>query len=85
MPHEAIELLKKNEAVVLTSDYQGGRLHYFIEMAAARLATDDFDAALSSALAGVHETERTLHTLRSETEREQWQREEFPFRFMRNS
>ncbi|MEI9980899.1 MAG: CHAT domain-containing protein [Edaphobacter sp.] len=75
MPHEAIDLLKENEAALLTSDYQGGRLHYFIEMAAAQLAINDFDGALSSALAGVHETERTLHALRSETEREQWQRE----------
>jgi CHAT domain-containing protein len=74
-PLAALNLLRQNERTLLSSDYQQGRLHYFTQTSGALLANNDLDAALTSALAAVRESEKTLLTLHSVTEKEQWQRE----------
>jgi CHAT domain-containing protein len=74
-PAEAIELLTKDQNALLASDYQHGRILYFTRLSAAQLATGQLDRALRNALASVTEAEKTLPTLHTTIEREQWQRE----------
>lgn len=77
-PQAAIALLKQSEPALLASHYHQGRLHFFSNMALARLAIGDFNGARSSALAAIGEVDRALRTLRSIEQKEQWQRESAP-------
>ncbi len=74
-PQAALKLLKQSGPVIIASDYHPGRLHFFTEASAVELAIGDSGSALTNAVAAVREAESTLRTLRSPTEREQWQRE----------
>jgi len=71
----AIDLLTNSQQPLLASDYQHGRIRLFARLSAAQLATGQPDSALRNALAAVSEAERTLPTLHSAIEREEWQRE----------
>jgi CHAT domain-containing protein len=74
-PQTALDMLRQNGTTFLSSDYQRGRLHYFTQMSVALAGTGDLDGALTNALAGVKEAERSLPTLSTATAKEQWQRE----------
>jgi CHAT domain-containing protein len=71
----ALGLLNKSGAALLKSDYQPGLLKYWTELSAVQLAAGDRDEALTSASAAVAAAERSLPTLNSAMERQQWQRE----------
>ncbi len=74
----ALELLRRDQAALLASDYHHGRLHFFSDMALACLAIGDIGGARSNAVAAVGEVDSTLRTLHSINEKEQWQRQNAP-------
>jgi CHAT domain-containing protein/tetratricopeptide (TPR) repeat protein len=74
----AMSLLNKSGAALLNSDYQPGLLKYWTELSAVQLAAGDRDEALTSASAAVAAAEKSLPTLNSAMERQQWQRENAP-------
>jgi CHAT domain-containing protein len=72
---QALTLLRQSGPSLLASDYRPGRISYWRGLAAAQLASRDPADALASAEAAVSEADKSLATLGSSMEREQWQRE----------
>jgi len=74
-PKKALETLHKSSTSILESDYQPGRLGYFLQKCSALQAMGGLDGALSSCLSAVTEAEKPLSSMHSVEEKEAWQRE----------
>jgi CHAT domain-containing protein len=74
MHRAALDLLERNGPIILASGYLPGRLHYLTQLAVTELASGRNDDALATASKAVYEAERSLPSLHSSTEKEQWQR-----------
>jgi CHAT domain-containing protein len=71
----ALNLLQQSGPILTASDYAPGRIAFYKSLAMAQLALGESDQALANANLAVHEAERTLATLKSPFERQEWVRE----------
>lgn len=75
---KALVALRKSAPAILASDYQPGRVSYYNQLSIAELALGDSADALDSSIAAAREAERSLASLHSMAERQQWIRENAP-------
>lgn len=77
-PRAALASLRQSSAAILASDYLPARISYFNQLSIAQLALGQSSDALASAVAATQETERSLASLTSVVDRQQWTRENAP-------
>jgi CHAT domain-containing protein len=77
-PQAALNLLEQSVSAVAASDYEPVRVAFYTQISTAQLSLGRYDDALAGAESAVQETERTLATLHSDAERQQWTRENSP-------
>jgi len=74
----ALQLLQKSGPILLSSDYYLGRIHYLCQLSDVQRSSGHLSEALSAAAQAVTEAERSLQTLHSAAERDQWARVNAP-------
>jgi CHAT domain-containing protein len=75
----SLNLLQESAPVILASDYVPGREKYFRQASISQLTVGHYDDALNNARLAVQTAERSLTSLYSTDDREQWTRENGPF------
>jgi len=75
---QAMTELGHSASTILASDYQPARIAYFNQLSTAQLALGQSSDALTSALAATHEAEKSLASITSVRDRQQWSRENAP-------
>lgn len=71
---EALQLLQKNGPVLLSTDFPLARIHYLNQLAGTKRSLNQIDDSIAAAFQAILEAERSLPSLRSAQDKEQWQR-----------